>query len=219
MCWSAEVSIKTWYFAVAGLLIGLYGGFPMGKLIFAIVFSSMQLVEYYLWKNLKNPVENQRYTLIGMGVILAEPLAALLLVPDKRAAITIGVIYVGLMAIWLYHFYQRRAKEIAEGKLLTVVGKDSPHLYWPFVKDLNGWAGISWFTIFFLALILGRDLIFLAVASIGLIYSIYRESYNGTYTSLWCNYSNVIWIYVILWVAAKKLRIQPLVRLFSKLAA
>jgi hypothetical protein len=211
MCWSAEVSIKTWYFAVAGLLIGLYGGFPLHKLIFAILFSSMQLIEYYLWTYLKNPAKNQYYTLIGLVVILLEPLAALLLVPDRKIALSVGFLYIALMVVWLYQTYQKRVDEITEDRYTTVVGKNG-HLYWPFVRDLNGWAGIAWFMVFFFGIFMSRDIVFILVATIALGYSIYSESYNGTYTSLWCNYSNALWVWIILWVVAKKLGL----RLFRK---
>lgn len=211
MCWSAEVSIKTWYFAVAGLLIGLYGGFPLNKLLFAILFSSMQLIEYYLWTYLKNPAKNQYYTLVGLAVILLEPLGALLLVPNRKIALSVAAIYIGLMGIWFYQMYQKRSTEIAEEKYITKVGQNG-HLYWPFVRDLNGWAGIIWFVIFFFGVIMSRDLVMILIASIALAYSIYKESYNGTYTSLWCNYSNALWVWIILWVVAKKLRL----RLFSR---
>ncbi len=207
MCWSAEVSLKTWYFAVAGLLIGLYGGFPFPKLLFAIIFSSMQLIEYYLWSYLKNPAKNQFYTLVGLAVILVEPLSALLLVPDRRIAIGVGLLYIILMCVWFYQMYGKRAKEIAENKYLTKVGQNG-HLYWPFVRDLNGWSGIVWFAVFFFGIFMSRDLVFILVASIALAYSIYSESYNGTYTSLWCNYSNLLWVWIILWVAAKKLGLR-----------
>ena len=55
MCWNADVSIKTWYFALFGFIIGLIGKqIHISVLLFALLFSSIQLVEYYLWKNLND---------------------------------------------------------------------------------------------------------------------------------------------------------------------
>jgi hypothetical protein len=207
MCWSAEVSLKTWYFAIAGLLIGLYGGFPFPKLIFAIIFSTIQLVEYYLWTYLKDPTKNQYYSLAGMAVILAEPLGALLLVPDRKVALYIGLLYIALMCVWLYQMYQKRSNEIAQNKYLTKVGHND-HLYWPFVEDFHGWAASIWFIVFFFGVLMSRDIAIILIGSLALIYSVYRENYKGTYTTLWCNYSNLLWVWIILWVAAKKLRLR-----------
>ena len=78
MCWNASVSLKTWYFAVFGFIIGLIGKqLPLSILLFSLLFSSMQLVEYYLWTYLNAEDKNNFYSKVGYLVIALEPLFAL----------------------------------------------------------------------------------------------------------------------------------------------
>ncbi len=81
MCWNADVSIKTWYFALFGFIIGFIGKqVHISVLLFGLLFSSMQLVEYYLWNNLNNKDKNTFYSKLGYLVIALEPLFALFMV-------------------------------------------------------------------------------------------------------------------------------------------
>ena len=211
MCWSAEVSLKTWYFAVAGLLIGLYGGFPLHKLIFVMVFSTIQLVEYFIWKNLQNPAKNQLYSILGHIVILLEPLAALLLVPSRKVALCVAILYIVLMSRHVYQVYSTDAEKVQENKFTTKVGENG-HLLWPFVKGFGNWTGILWFVVFFFGVVMSRDLVIMLVATVALAYSTYKSNYTGTFTTLWCNYSNTLWVWIILWVVAKKLGLRLFLR-------
>ena len=61
MCWNADVSIKTWLFAITIFIIGFMYGFPLRKLIFILIFSNIQLIEYFLWKNLPSNYCRKRH--------------------------------------------------------------------------------------------------------------------------------------------------------------
>jgi len=51
-------------------------------LIYMIVFAQMQLVEYFLWKNLAIPSSNQLWSAVGVCLIVMQPLVTAMLLPD-----------------------------------------------------------------------------------------------------------------------------------------
>jgi len=83
MCWSAEGSLKTYAFAMILAAIHKYNRTlnPI-ILLYMIVFAQMQLVEYFLWKNLAIPSSNQLWSAVGVCLIVMQPLVTAMLLPD-----------------------------------------------------------------------------------------------------------------------------------------
>ncbi len=190
MCWNASVSLKTWYFALFGFFIGLIGNqIHISVLLFALLFSSMQLIEYYLWNNLNNEDKNTFYSKIGYLVILLEPLFALFMVynlPITKFLIVFYILYIAIFTKINYH----------KLNFITCIGNNG-HLEWYFLKNNGLLHYIIWMFIFFYGVIMSKNIAIIVVATFGLLYSLYKSNYDGTFTSLWCNYSNVLWVYII----------------------
>ncbi len=196
MCWNAEVSIKTWYFALIGFIIGLIGKqIHISILLFALLFSSIQLVEYYLWKNINNQSKNEFYSKMGYFIILLEPLFALFMVyslklytfPITKFLIMFYIIYISLFTYIKYN----------KINFNTRIG-DNGHLDWGFIKN-NGYLHYAiWFIVFFFGVIMSKNIFIIIVAGFALLYSLYKSNYTSTFTTLWCNYSNALWIYIII---------------------
>jgi hypothetical protein len=191
MCYNASISIQTWYFAVVGFIIGLLGGFPIQKLLFAIVFSSMQLVEYYLWTNQTNYDKNIFYSKISHIVLILEPLFALFMIQN----IQLMKFFVTFYILFLIIFHTLYLKKM---NFYTFVGENG-HLDWQFTRNIGNLYGFIWFGLFFFGIYMSKDIVFLLGGIITLVYSLYKEN-NNTFTSLWCYLSNIVWIYIIIWV-------------------
>lgn len=120
------------------------------RIIFALLFSSMQLVEYYLWTNLNtNEVgedKNKFYSKIGYTVILLEPLFALFMVyslkiyglPITKFLIIFYIIYISIYTKMNYN----------KLNFITRIG-DNGHLEWYFLKNNGLLHYLIWFFIFF----------------------------------------------------------------------
>ncbi len=206
MCWNASVSLKTWYFALFGFFIGLIGNqIHISVLLFALLFSSMQLIEYYLWKNLNDKDKNTFYSKIGYLVILLEPLFALFMVyslklyglPITKFLIVFYIIYTLIYIKINYH----------KINFNTRIGNNG-HLDWGFIRNNGLLHYIIWMFIFFYGVFMTKNIAIIAVATFGLLYSLYKANYGGTVNSLWCYYSNVLWVYIII----INLRFPPLTR-------
>lgn len=196
MCWNPNVSIKTWYFALFGFIIGFIAKkIHISVLLFALLFSSIQLIEYYLWKNINNQSKNEFYSKIGYIVILLEPLFALFMVYSLKIyglsitkfLITFYIIYIILFTYTKYN----------KTNFITRIG-DNGHLDWYFLKNSGNIHLIIWFVIFFFGIIMTKNIFIIGVAGFAFIYSLYKSNYDSTFTSLWCNYSNLLWIYIII---------------------
>ncbi len=196
MCWNASVSLKTWYFALFGFIIGLIGKqLPLSILLFSLLFSSMQLVEYYLWTNLNHEDKNKFYSKIGYLVILLEPLFALFIAHSyKLFSIDITkfliVFYILYMAIFTKMNYHKL-------NFITRIGNNG-HLDWGFTKNNGNLHLFIWMFIFFYGIIMSKNIVIIAVTTFALLYSLYKSNYDSTFTSLWCNYSNILWVYIII---------------------
>jgi hypothetical protein len=199
MCYNAEVSIQTWYFAVFGFIVGLLSGFPLSKLLFAIVFSSMQLVEYYLWKNINNPEKNRFYSMIGHWILNFEPLFALFLIQNIQIMTFLIVFYILFISIYtlLYHH---------KIKYYTNIGQNG-HLNWQFTNNIGRFYGFIWFSLFFFGIFMSKDIVFILGGIFTLFYSYIKENGKNTFTSIWCYLSNIVWIYVILWAIFTQFKI------------
>ncbi len=191
MCWNHDVSIKTWYFALFGFIIGLIGKqLPLSVLFFALLFSSMQLVEYYLWNNINDEKKNRFYSIIGYIIILLEPLFALFMVthlPITKFLITFYLLYIILFTYFKY-------KKI---NFITHIGNNG-HLDWQFIKNFGNLHYIIWFSLFYFGIFMTKNIVYIIFAIFTLLYSLYKTNYDSTSNSLWCYYSNIIWIYIII---------------------
>lgn len=180
MCWSANGSLATW--AVAMALAAATKEKTDPKLwLLLLVFTQMQLVEYFLWKNLKVPRLNVLGSQAAMFVILLEPIAAMYMIEDTELRNKMLIAY----GVWVAFFLSRRFD------FRTTVGGNG-HLKWNWLPALMVWA--PWFFFFLPPLwISGHHMAFTAALG-ALVMSSYFFGKYGTFSSMWC------WIAVFSWV-------------------
>ncbi len=195
MCWNASVSLKTWYFALFGFIIGLIGKqLPFSILLFGLLFSSMQLIEYYLWTNLNHEDKNKFYSKIAYIVILLEPLFALFIahsyklfsIDITKFLIVFYILYIAIFTKMNYH----------KLNFITNIGNNG-HLDWGFTKDKGLLHNLIWFGLFYFGIFMTKNIVFIILGTFTLLYSLYKTNFDGTSNSLWCYYSNILWVYII----------------------
>lgn len=181
MCWSADGSLATW--AAAMTLAGITHGYDPKLWVFAAIFTHMQLVEYFLWKNLQVPRLNTFWSQIGFLIVLIEPVAAIYLIENESLRNKLLVGYAMYVAVLL---------STQKFDFRTVVGGNG-HLEWKWIPSL--FKLIPWF-VFFLApiWIAGYHEIFIG-ACLTLLASIYFYGKYGTFSTMWCWIAVSIWVY------------------------
>lgn len=198
MCWNAEVSIKTFAFAVFSFLLGYSYGFPIKKLLFMLVFSCIQLVEYFLWKNLNNSFMNSLFSKIGFFIILLETLFSLNLI--QNAMLRKKLIYFYLLITFVF-----LAINYKHFNFSTSVGTKG-FLNWHWLKPHKGnemsfiLFFTAWTVLFFIGLFYSGDRFLFVIGLFTFVYSWFNRKKNDTFGTHWCSISNVAWLYVIIWV-------------------
>jgi hypothetical protein len=127
MCWSAQVSLNTFIFATFAAVIGVINNYNWRILLFVYVYSFMQFIEYMLWgtidRNTNKIIDkktNMIWSIIGFGLILAEPYFAINIIKNLRFKYALNILYT-VVAIYLIN--------ISSKDFRTTVGKNG-HLYW-----------------------------------------------------------------------------------------
>lgn len=204
MCWNKEVSLNTYISSMVILALVYYNNkytqykFPslqgsIFKYLFFISFITMQLVEYFLWKNINNVRANHLISTIGLSVLFLQPLFAILGFTTGKIKQPMLIAY--LIFVLFYIFYRYFINPL---KAVTRVAKDG-HLSWDWFVT-RGWESIFvliWIG-FFLAGLGGdgnwsRPLI----GSLLLIWSVILFYKTNTWGSLWCWIANIVLLYYL----------------------
>ena len=199
MCWNAEVSLNTFMFSSFVLLLIIYNNtytkYKIKELnlywyIFFMSVILMQLVEYFIWRNINNPFYNYVFSLCTVVLLTFQPLASLMLLQNAKIKQVLIMIYLLFAVPYL----------LFTVLWVNVYSAISPtgHLQWYFTKGkYYEYIGIWLFYLFFLLFaffyngytheyIMG--IVFLMLA----IYNYYKDNSVG---SMWCWIVNSVMIY------------------------
>lgn len=191
MCWNQKVSMNTFLFSMFAASMALKNGVvttPDG--LFYIFFSSMQLVEYFLWKNLHNKQGNEFWSKVGFLLIALQPVVSMWSIDDKtKRNAGLGLYILG--AVFL----------LTVVKPLGTIDFSSHrapngHLAWNWIDFPK--AAFAIYVIFqFIALFFNKRYtrFGLQLVVTSLIYLTYVQS--GTWGSMWCWISNVVGLYLL----------------------
>jgi hypothetical protein len=176
MCWSAEGSLKTYAFAMTLAAIHKYNGTrnPI-ILLLLVVFAQMQLVEYFLWKNLAIPSANHFWSGVGVGFLVMQPLVTAMLLPvDMRNKAWL----ITLAGTALYFL-------TTKVDLTTTIGGNG-HLKWNWIPSLTSPWAVAWLFMLLAPMWLaGHRIAFLFTLFTYLISTYFNDKY-GTAGSYWC---------------------------------
>jgi hypothetical protein len=197
MCWNERVSLNTYIVALFGTIFALANGFPAQIIIALHIFSCMQLVEYFIWKNLDNTEWNQFFSLIGLIILVLEPVTAILLIEHGIVRNTMLLLYCIFIALLLYLYYP--------WKPYTRIAKNK-HLQWDWWPKTQQFYLIMfvWGLFLLLPIFLAKYYILLAFSIITAIISYITYYVAGTAGSMWCWIANGIWLFIIGYIAADK---------------
>jgi hypothetical protein len=177
MCWSADVSLKTY---ILGMGLAILSRFrkdinrPMW--IFLVAFIHMQLVEYFLWKNINNPRQLEFWSKIGALLIFIQPLLLMNILKDQDLKMKLMAAYMLVVGGWYL---------LSRTKFETRVGRNG-HLEWDWFPEPSVAWTTAWAIAWFLPVALNGDYKFMVVALAGYIPSLYFYFKYKTMGSMWC---------------------------------
>ena len=204
MCWNENVSLNTFIFTSCVLIFIWYNNsytqykitdFDSWKVYMVYLsFTSMQLIEYFLWKSIKqhNVYNNKLFSIIGWIIIrIIQPLFLLLLLPNKYSFVKylLFIIYsILLIAVSIYKYFYNPVN------FTTVIGKNG-HLSWNWIKLYNFEYIIGYLYLFIFTLLFIKFPIITLLFFIVCIYCYFN--YNTTWGSMWCLICNLILMYYL----------------------
>ena len=204
MCWNKDISINTFLFACFSLIfIYLTNTFTKYKLVefknpiiylFLFAVAIMQLIEYFLWKNLNNMSMNILLSKIASYIIFIQPLIIMSMIPIVNIKYLLIVIYILFITIYLQykmlynpiHFY-------------TSIGKNG-HLSWEWM-NLKGYENIFFIIYLILeitALLFINNVVISSFIIILLFLSLFYYFKYNTFGTMWCWATNFILLYFII---------------------
>lgn len=193
MCWNASVSLNTFLFGAFAVSLGLLNNtVPITKAVFYMSFISMQLVEFFLWKNLHIKDANRFWSKVALFLICIQPIAALSFI-GLTNPLTWALIVAYLIFITLFITFVSPLDSIDFSSDKAANG----HLRWNW-SNFPLWAIAIWVAFLFAYLVYVKDWPMLAVnlALVAVMYAIFVRT--KTWGSLWCWVANAISL-IILW--------------------
>jgi hypothetical protein len=199
MCWNQYVSLNTFVFSTFVLLLMIYNDkYTPYKLnhtngiyfyFFVLSFSLMQLIEYFIWKNINNKEKVRTISIYGQLLVLLQPIASLLMLKDLLLKWVMIILYSIPASILFVSSNKKNYKT-------TVL---NGHLKWNWMPVSYLMYGLWLFFLMFSFVINGYYKYIIAAVFLFLI--TYWSNYNnGTAGSLWCWTINFFMIFFAIYL-------------------
>jgi len=197
MCWSAEVSLKTFVFGLVAILFaGQYMSLPLILFCVSIIF--MQLIEYFMWTiGLQNKTANYYISLAAALLLWLQPIASIsTLVHKESIALVLLILYTVLTVLYkgIYSIIDKTPSQ----QIYKMYEGTNGHLVWNWLQhDTQTAIGLLlYFTFLLLPIILSKNWTLLGVIAITLGISLYTFYRHNTWGSMWCWIVNAIILFV-----------------------
>jgi len=201
MCWNASVSLNTFLFSSFVLALIVYNNsytkYKIQELnnpwvyVFIVTVISMQLIEFFLWRNIHNKFYNNLFSICAVLLILIQPIASLMILQNVSLRNTLLFVY--LLGAIPYSIYQFSTRYIH-----TTVNKNG-HLIWNYFAAY----GITWaFWLFFLlfSFFYQKNAGAAIIALLTLLVAFFNYRKDNSVGSMWCWGINSIMIYYALYL-------------------
>jgi hypothetical protein len=181
MCWNKEVSLNTFIFSSFVLFNNIW------VILFFISFILMQLIEFMIWKNIDNKIENEFYSKIALLLLFLQPVASLMTLKDNVIRFNMILVYLSLASLSIFKFINKDVKSVVS---------EYGHLKWNFLtKNNDFYIFMCWLVFFLFSFFYNRTYPGLIFGLIMLLLVYYNYSNDGTVGSMWCWVVNSVMIY------------------------
>lgn len=206
MCWNADISLNTFLFSILALLfVFLTQTFTQYKIelfsnsyspyvyLFFLEVAFMQLIEFFLWRNLKNKSLNENLSYIGSWLTGFQPPILFMMVPDSLIRNILFGSYILFVLVYFGYRYVYNPF-----RFHTTVAENG-HLKWSFL-DLHGYENIFLFVFllfYILPLIFIQNNLFTFFVVFSMALSLFFYFRDGTFGTMWCWMANLGFLLVL----------------------
>lgn len=200
MCWNEQVSLNTFVFSSFVLLLVAYNNIftqykidtldSVWKCAFFASFISMQLVEFFIWRNLGNKYYNALFSYIGFVLLILQPFFSIMIISNEK--MRSGALTAFFAVAVPYVIY----------KLCTTTFRTEKsgggHLLWLFLEDVHGtgpFIFVIWMFFFSFGFVFEKNWVGITVAALLLIVSIYNYMHHRTWGTMWCWIANSVMVF------------------------
>ena len=210
MCWNKDISLNTFLFSSFVLLLIMYNNkytqYKIKELdsvwvyLFIFSFILMQLIEYFIWRNINDPIYNNIFSIMATLLLFIQPIASAMLIPSKTVSSNIITLYLLLTGpLTIYRLFTK--------KISTTISPLN-HLSWDLVlyknNILDSLLGVLWIMIFLFPLFYIGEFFGLLFGSLTLMVIVYNYYKDDSVGSMWCWIVNSIMLYyasyLLLWL-------------------
>jgi hypothetical protein len=205
MCWNKDISLNTFLFGILSLLFIYYTNTyskyksttfknPLVYL-FLLSVTSMQLIEYFLWKNINNKSKNEFYSKIASVIIVIQILILIFMITNKKLKYIIFSLFLFFILLYMFYYFYNKNSSL---HFKTSIGKNG-HLSWEWM-NYKGYENI-WLFIWLLFYIIPAFTINNFIISFFLLISLFGSLIylkENTFGSMWCWIGNIFFLYFII---------------------
>jgi hypothetical protein len=197
MCYNSTISLNTFIFGIISLLILYkYGNIVITPkyLLIILSFTLIQLLEYFAWIYINNKKIIEVLSKIGLVIIGLQIILINYFLLNDEIRIYSFIIMLILFILFAIFELPKINFDMEKG--------NNGHLIWHWLDLPLIWIIIG-LTFYIIPLLLYREKVAFIGVSIILIISIYNYYKYKTWGSMWCYFSNIIWIYLIILLLLK----------------
>jgi len=201
MCWNENVSLNTFLFSGFILALIIYNNaFTKYKIqelndkwvyLFFASFIFMQLIEFFIWRNINNKFYNNLFSIIATLLLLAQPLVSIMIL--KNVELRNSLIYSYLSIIIPFSIYK-----FSTNHVYSTVSKGG-HLIWNFF-DIPRVTWIVWLFFFLFSFAYEKNWFAIIFSLVTLLITFINYKNENTIGSMWCWAVNSIMIYYAIYL-------------------
>jgi hypothetical protein len=158
--------------------------------LFFLSFMSMQLVEFFIWRNFNDKSLNKLFSIIGMLLVVVQPIISLMMINNNVLKYKLLTVYIICAALFVGY-------KIKNFEIITTISKNG-HLKWGWFH-FSKYENVIVYGLWLLSLIYAplmykqyTMLLYTLILFIITVYSFHKEGSDG---SLWCWSINSIMFY------------------------
>jgi len=197
MCFNASVSLNTFIFGFIMAIVAYYSKIIRNSTILILLsFSSIQLLEYFTWTYYNNKKINKILSYIGLIIIITQIYLLNYYLPPVNISRFILILLLILLILFIII-------QLPKIKFAMTRGKNK-HLIWHWLDLPIIWIiiGLSFYII---PILFTRNLFIIIIYLLILAISLYFYWNYKTWGTIWCYFSNSLWVFVLIKLIIKYL--------------
>jgi hypothetical protein len=201
MCWNENVSLNTFLFSSFVLVLIFYNNsYTKYKIqefdnkwiyLFFASFILMQLLEFFIWRNINNKFYNNIFSIFAILLLLIQPIVSIMIITNIQIRNLLLLSY--LLFTIPYSIYKFSTNHIHS----TI--SEGGHLIWNFFGT-HPIIGIGWLFFFLFSFVYEKKWILFIFGLLTLLIAFINYKNDNSVWSMWCWNVNSIMIYYAIYL-------------------